>query len=127
MIRIYSGVEAVSTRQAANIAAASERIAIVHRGRPRWVVLLCPCGCGDVLSINLDPRSGRAWRLKTQSETVSLIPSVWRSTGCCSHFILWSNEVWLFGQDWDDYGRRDLPIDADSTLTIEWAKSRSER
>jgi hypothetical protein len=71
---------------------------LIDRGRPRWLLLRCPCGCGDELPINLDSRSGAAWRFyKTADNVVSLFPSVWRDTGCGSHFIVWRNHIVLFG------------------------------
>ena len=41
---------------------------IVKRGVPRLLILRCPCGCGDDLIINLDKRSGPAWRLYSKSK-----------------------------------------------------------
>ena len=68
--------------------------AVVERGGVnRQLVLQCPDGCGEVLSINLDPRSGPAWRLYRRRGHWSLFPSVDRPTGCLSHFILWRGRV----------------------------------
>jgi hypothetical protein len=83
---------------------------LVERGRPRLLMLSCPCGCGDQLPINLDSRSGPAWRIYQTSKGITLFPSVWRETGCESHFIIWRNEILLFGRyegDWDDSGLDD--------------------
>lgn len=75
--------------------------ALVVRGVPRMLLLRCPCGCGDDLSINLDPRAGPAWRHYLRRGALTLFPSYWRATHCGSHFILWKNEIcWC---DWDDY------------------------
>jgi uncharacterized protein DUF6527 len=77
---------------------------LIERGRPRWLLLLCPCGCGDELPINLDSRAGPAWRLyKNAKLGVSVYPSVWRDTGCGSHFIIWRDSILLFGPDDDDF------------------------
>lgn len=78
------------------------RIAIVRREIARAAVFSCPCGCGEVISINLDPRSGRAWRLYERAQVASLLPSVWLTGGCRSHFFIWKNEVWWCGNYWDD-------------------------
>lgn len=68
--------------------------AIVQRGsRFTQLVIRCPDGCGAVLSINLDPRSGPAWRMYKRNDTWSLYPSVDRSTGCLSHFIFWNGRI----------------------------------
>ena len=71
---------------------------LVVRGRPRRLVLRCPCGCGELLPINLDDRAGPAWRLYHEERGVSLYPSVWRESGCESHFIIWRDNIVLFGR-----------------------------
>jgi len=78
---------------------------LVERGTPRWLLLRCPCGCGAELPINLDPRAGKAWRLyKTPKGDVSLYPSVWRDTECRSHFIIWRDNILLFGGPEEEFG-----------------------
>src|SRR3954470_19533554 len=66
---------------------------LVHRGRPRSLLIACPDGCGETLSINLDPRGGKAWRLYRKGSAISLSPSVWRDGGCESHFIVWRSRI----------------------------------
>jgi hypothetical protein len=68
-------------------------VVMVDRGRPRSLVLSCPDGCGSVLTINLEPRSGKAWRLYRQGDSISLFPSVWRDNGCRAHFVLWHDRL----------------------------------
>jgi hypothetical protein len=75
---------------------AGEAILVV-RGIPRWLVLGCPDGCGETLPINLDSRSGQAWRFVEKRGRITLRPSVWRDTGCHSHFVIWGSKIWLFG------------------------------
>jgi Family of unknown function (DUF6527) len=76
---------------------------IVERGRARLLMLVCPCGCGEELPINLDSRAGPAWRLyQNRRAGLSLFPSVWRESGCESHFIIWRDKIFLFGQYDDD-------------------------
>jgi hypothetical protein len=78
---------------------------IIQRGTPRWMMLKCPCGCGDDIPINLDQRAGKAWRIYASAHRgVSLYPSVWRDTGCKSHFIIWNGRILLF-EGYDDMGR----------------------
>jgi hypothetical protein len=78
-------------------------IVLVERGYPRLVVLACPCGCGEQLPVNLDPRAAPAWELYRGEAGASLYPSVWRESGCRSHFIVWRDQILLFG-----HWRRDL-------------------
>lgn len=70
---------------------------LITRGRPRWLVLKCPCGCEDEIPINLDERAGKAWRIFNSKENeVSIYPSIWRETGCLSHFIIHNDKILLF-------------------------------
>ena len=63
------------------------------------MVMACPDGCGEMLTINLDGRAGKAWRFYAQGNDLSLFPSVWRDSGCESHFILWRSRIY-----WCDWG-----------------------
>ncbi len=78
---------------------ASGEAVVVRRGVDRSLTMLCPDGCGETLTINLDRRTGPAWRLYSEGQSVSLFPSVWRNTGCCSHFIVWRSRIY-----WCDWG-----------------------
>jgi hypothetical protein len=75
-------------------------VVLVERGRPRSVVIKCPCGCGEELVINLDERIGPAWRLYRDERGLTLYPSVWRESGCRSHFIIWHDALFLCDGDW---------------------------
>src|ERR1700721_1607132 len=72
---------------------------IVKRGVARLLILRCPCGCGDDLLINLDGRSGAAWRMYKKLSKYSLYPSYWRDTACGSHFIIWNNIIYWFSEN----------------------------
>lgn len=78
--------------------------ALVVRGVARSLVLNCPCGCGDTLTINLDRRVGPAWRHYLRNGTLTLFPSYWRDSHCESHFILWNNHIYWCDRDewWSD-------------------------
>lgn len=78
------------------------RLVLIDRHGPRSVLFQCPCGCGDVLVINVDHKLRQAWRLRRGDRGISLMPSVWRTTGCRSHFILWENSVWWCRYDPED-------------------------
>lgn len=69
------------------------------RGKPRSLLLCCPCGCGEIFPLNLDSRVGPAWRLwRNPGPTLTVFPSVWRESGCCSHFVIWHDNILLFDQ-----------------------------
>lgn len=83
---------------------------LIRRGPLRSMLLRCPDGCGETLVVNLDPRAGKAWRLRLRGGP-TLYPSVWRDGGCESHFIVWSGRIlWCGPEDEGDqepaYDRR---------------------
>jgi hypothetical protein len=81
----------------------SGEFVIVERGKPRLIILRCPCGCGDDLLINVDRRVGKAWRYYRNQYGMSLYPSYWRDSACKSHFIIWNNNIyWCSG--WETEG-----------------------
>jgi hypothetical protein len=95
-------------RDASTLLARAGDVVLVERGRPRHLVLRCPCGCGDDISLNLDPTAGPCWRL-IRRDPLTVVPSVWRETGCESHFFVWRHEVdWL---EWDLEGGADIDED----------------
>lgn len=74
---------------------------LVVRGIVRSLILNCPCGCGQYLTINLDSRVGPAWRIYLRKNALTLFPSYWRDSHCESHFILWGNRIyWCDRDDW---------------------------
>lgn len=92
--RYFHEIRVVSSTSEAPAALSDERtFVIVERGMPRVAMFPCPCGCGDVITLNLDRRVGPAWRLFRHKNEVSLRPSIWREDGCQSHFIVWRNRV----------------------------------
>lgn len=60
---------------------------------------ICPCGCGERVDLALIEEVRPHWRLTVNSKHhPNLHPSVWRKTGCRSHFwvrdgrIVWCKE-----------------------------------
>jgi len=105
----------VSTRgEAAGYLKSSGDAVLVERGRPRLLLLSCPCGCGEQYPVNLDPSAGPAWRLyRSCDKGLSLFPSIWRQSGCYSHFIIWRDKILMLGQneeEWDDSSLEDGTI-----------------
>jgi hypothetical protein len=91
--RVNFKVEVEFRRDADDLTLAPGDSVVVVRGRPRSFVMACPDGCGERLTINLDERSGPAWRFYETGYGVTLFPSVWRESGCKSHFIVWHDAI----------------------------------
>jgi Family of unknown function (DUF6527) len=90
---------------------------IVERGKPRLLILRCPCGCGDDLLINLDRRTGKAWHLYQKRQRLTLYPSYWRDDGCGSHFILWNDEIsWCYGWESEESDYWQVPTEIEEKV-----------
>lgn len=61
---------------------------LARDGDEDWSVgVRCPCGCGDRLEMMLLPEIRPRWDLSLDAKGhVTLYPSVWRKSGCGSHF-----------------------------------------
>ena len=63
-------------------------------GFDEQVALLCPCGCGRVLQMNLLPDERPCWSVtRNAAGTVTLNPSVRRTKDCGSHFWLRNGRI----------------------------------
>lgn len=53
-----------------------------------WCVgMRCPCGCGDTIELLVIREATPRWDIAVNDDgRPSLSPSVWRQTGCRSHF-----------------------------------------
>lgn len=60
---------------------------VKDEGYLEQAAMICPCGCGNTLHMNLLTDERPCWKL-TQHEdgTATLYPSVWRKKDCRSHF-----------------------------------------
>ncbi|WP_433995110.1 DUF6527 family protein [Afipia massiliensis] len=55
----------------------------------------CPCGCGDMISLPMQPPHNPRWRLSLSAAgRATLSPSVWRNKGCMSHFWIRDGRVY---------------------------------
>ena len=73
----------------------ANQLYIVGEAGWQWyAALLCPCGCNNILYLNLLPEQYPSWKVEVQADgTVSLFPSVWRKIGCQSHFWLRQGKI----------------------------------
>jgi len=64
-------------------------------------VLRCPCGCGELIHLSLVLDTSPSWRVQIgRKGLATLSPSVYRSIGCRSHFIIYQGRlIWCKGDD----------------------------
>lgn len=56
--------------------------------------MLCPCGCKDVIELNLLTQARPCWRAQQHPDgTISLTPSVRRQKRCGSHFFVRHGQI----------------------------------
>ena len=51
-------------------------------------IMRCPCGCGTDIHLPMSSTSRPRWSFSGTTTKPTLTPSVWRKSGCRSHFIL---------------------------------------
>src|SRR5260221_1871205 len=62
---------------------------VAPKRRPKWALLLCPCGCKSVITLPLQTTKRPHWSYRnSRAGRPTLQPSIWRDVGCFSHFIL---------------------------------------
>ncbi|WP_352613602.1 DUF6527 family protein [Mesorhizobium sp. M0239] len=88
--------------------------------------MLCPDGCGDTLSVNLDARAGKAWRVDVRKNQLTLYPSVWRDQGCGAHFIVWRDRL-LWCDRYDPAPWRDHELVGEVYVELERSVSGEHR
>lgn len=76
------------------------RLYVIGAEVPWSAVLLCPCGCGEIVHLSLLRNDSPSWTLRLgRSNLPTLSPSVWRTRGCGSHFFLREGSiVWCGGR-----------------------------
>jgi hypothetical protein len=73
----------------------AQRVYVAGEGENAWAAgLLCPCGCNEVIELNLIQSVRPNWQVWEDADgTANLSPSVWRQKGCRSHFFLRSGRI----------------------------------
>lgn len=56
---------------------------------PDSLIFKCPCGCNEIIYLNLLTDTHPVWKFKINKfGLISIVPSVWRTVRCKSHFFL---------------------------------------
>lgn len=71
------------------------RLLVARDGDEWWSAgMRCPCGCGELIELPLIAEADQHWTLVVdRGGHPTLSPSVWRKTGCRSHFWLRGGRV----------------------------------
>lgn len=65
-----------------------------NQSEPWLVSFKCPCGCNKDIHLNLLPDANPRWKIYLKSgNKIDISPSVWRTSGCRSHFFIRSGKV----------------------------------
>ncbi len=73
---------------------AQNKILIIGEPENYWLVILkCPCGCKNIIHLNLLKEARPCWTFLVNKKKISLKPSIWRKTGCKSHFFIKNGKV----------------------------------
>jgi hypothetical protein len=77
-----------------------------ERGEDWFAAMMCPCGCGATIDLNLVPPGRPCWNLSVHADgSPTLSPSVWRRVDCRAHFFVRNGRiVWARAADTDEYG-----------------------
>lgn len=82
-------------RSSAVKAAKQEGVAAltVGGGKPKWLIFMCPCGCGRQTSLNLMERYTPKWTVTRESDgSFNLHPSV-NNLVCMAHYWIKNSTV----------------------------------
>jgi hypothetical protein len=67
-----------------------DTIYIIQDGlKPESLAFKCPCGCNSNIILNLLEDASPRWRYEILSnDSLNIYPSIWRKSGCKSHFFI---------------------------------------
>jgi len=78
----------------------SKTLVLINKGNTfTWVRYICPCGCGELISLSLSSVISPYWSMAISQENIkrpkiTIRPSVYmRNTKCCSHYFITENKV----------------------------------
>jgi len=62
---------------------------VTSQGEPWHASLICPCGCGELMHLNLMTDEKPCWSISDyQQGSITVHPSIWRTAKCKAHFWL---------------------------------------
>jgi proteasome lid subunit RPN8/RPN11 len=87
---------------------AHEIVFVEDGGKLKWAALLCPCGCGEIIAVNLMRSHYPTWQVRFErDDSVSFQPSLWiTEERCGSHFIIHRGQI-----EWCSYQAPEPSVD----------------
>lgn len=70
-------------------------IYVVGEIKHPWLLAFkCPCGCLNLVQLNLLKDADPCWRFKVdKKKKINIYPSVWKTNGCKSHFFIHKSKI----------------------------------
>ena len=62
--------------------------AVNEQGAPASLIFICPCGCGAICHVPVQPAVPYGWSWNGSMDRPTLAPSILRTTGCRWHGYL---------------------------------------
>lgn len=73
---------------------------IVGYPKSKWVILSCPCGCGERLDVNLMRSLYPYWIIQIAKKTITIQPSLYVDKNkCSSHFWIKNSHIIWVGEE----------------------------
>jgi len=66
---------------------------VMYLYKQQFAYFLCPCGCGDVIRLNLSDKERPCWALQFIDDIPTIRPSINKLSGCKSHFFIRDGKV----------------------------------
>lgn len=76
----------------------NKAIYIVGSEKYPWLIVFnCPCGCNNLIQLNLLKDAIPCWRFQiSKTKKVTIFPSIWRKKDCKSHFFIRKSKIdWI--------------------------------
>jgi hypothetical protein len=65
-----------------------------ERESPWLIAFNCPCGCHNLIQLNLLKEADPCWNYKVDTKMkINISPSIWRNNGCKSHFYVRNGKI----------------------------------
>jgi len=81
----------------------ARKVYVVGENKREWLAVLeCPCGCKDIIQLNLLKDAEPNWRVMYhKSNRISIFPSIRRIRSCYSHFTITKGRLRWWGESPD--------------------------